>query len=161
PLSSLDAKLREQMRDELRSLHERLNMTAVYVTHDQQEAMELSDRLYVMNAGDIVQGGTPAEVYDNPADLFVGRFLGALNEFAVERLEGSVARLRTGDVLEVSPDRVPSTGTVATVAIRPHRVELVPDAALATGQPNVLAARVTRSAVFGDRSRYTVQTDGG
>jgi multiple sugar transport system ATP-binding protein len=77
PLSNLDAKLRVQMRSEIKKLHRRLNVTTIYVTHDQTEAMTLADRIVIMNQGEIQQIGTPKEVYNNPANVFVGGFIGA------------------------------------------------------------------------------------
>ncbi|WP_348526026.1 sn-glycerol-3-phosphate ABC transporter ATP-binding protein UgpC, partial [Mesorhizobium sp.] len=87
PLSNLDAKLRVQMRSEIRKLHRRLNATSVFVTHDQVEAMTLADRLVVMNGGRVEQVGTPAEVYGRPASRFVATFVGAP---AMNMLEGTV-----------------------------------------------------------------------
>ena len=79
PLSNLDAKLREKMRFEIKSLVRRMGITSVYVTHDQAEAMVISDRVSVMNAGDIVQVGTPEEIYKKPANNFVADFIGTTN----------------------------------------------------------------------------------
>src|SRR6185369_17893624 len=79
PLSNLDAKLREQMRFELRIMQKRVGLTAVYVTHDQEEALTLSDRLVVMNHGEIEQIGTPSDVYERPATRFVAQFIGKGN----------------------------------------------------------------------------------
>src|SRR6202012_517729 len=85
PLSNLDLKLRERTRTELKKLHERLRVTTVYVTHDQAEALVLSDRVGIMNAGDLLQVGTPQEIYDRPADIFVAKFVGtpSINLLAV------------------------------------------------------------------------------
>ena len=77
PLSNLDAKLRVQMRSEIIKLHERIGATSIYVTHDQTEAMTMADRIVVMKAGYIQQIGTPKEIYNNPANMFVAGFLGA------------------------------------------------------------------------------------
>ena len=79
PLSNLDAKLRVDMRYEIKALHERLQITSIYVTHDQQEALALSDRIVVMKSGDIQQIGTPNEIYSRPANLFVADFMGFKN----------------------------------------------------------------------------------
>ncbi len=97
PLSNLDAKLRTHMRSEIRSLHNQLNSTTLYVTHDQIEAMTMADRIVVMNQGRIEQTGSPLELYDNPANIFVATFLGspAMNIF-----EGSV--IQSGDSLRVA-----------------------------------------------------------
>ena len=89
PLSNLDAKLRVQMRTEIKALHQRLTTTAIYVTHDQIEAMTMADKIVVMNAGKVEQIGTPLELYDNPANLFVAGFIGspAMN-FLPEKRDG-------------------------------------------------------------------------
>ena len=85
PLSNLDARLRRQMREEIRDLQQRLGLTVVYVTHDQQEAMAVSDRIIVMNAGRIAQQGAPRELYERPATSFVARFMGESNPDAQQR----------------------------------------------------------------------------
>lgn len=93
PLSNLDAKLRIQMRTEIKQLHQRLKTTTVFVTHDQIEAMTLADRIVVMQSGRIEQVGTPLELYDNPANTFVATFIGApsMNLLVAQRAEGTVA----------------------------------------------------------------------
>jgi ABC-type sugar transport system ATPase subunit len=90
PLSNLDAKLRLRMRMELQQLHHRLGVTAIYVTHDQIEAMTLADRIVIMNAGHVAQVGTPRQVYEAPADMFVAGFIGspAMNFITLERDAG-------------------------------------------------------------------------
>ena len=97
PLSNLDAKLRNQMRIEIKALQRRLGTTAVYVTHDQVEAMTMADRIIVLNAGQIEQIGTPSEIYHNPASTFVASFMGAppmnLIEAEVDARAGSDQRL--------------------------------------------------------------------
>src|SRR4030042_5799685 len=95
PLSNLDAKLREEMRFEIRELVSQLRMTAVYVTHDQSEALALSDRVAIMNAGRLQQVGTPREIYEQPANLFIAGFIG-LSDFIegqVVAVEGDRARV--------------------------------------------------------------------
>ena len=87
PFSALDAKIRQQMREELKRIQEELNITVVFVTHDQEEAMALSHRIVVMNKGVIEQIGTPEEIYDNPASRYVASFIGEMN-FIEETMEG-------------------------------------------------------------------------
>ncbi len=101
PLSNLDAKLRVQMRLEIRKLQERLGVTSVYVTHDQVEAMTLGDRLMVLNAGHVEQFGTPLELYERPASVFVAGFIGspAMNFLPAEGIEGGLLRLESGATL--------------------------------------------------------------
>ena len=91
PLSNLDAKLRVQMRAEIKELHQRLKVTTVYVTHDQIEAMTMADKIVVMNSGNIEQVGPPLELYDRPANLFVAGFIGSP---AMNMLKGTVDRRR-------------------------------------------------------------------
>ncbi len=95
PLGALDAKLRRSLRVELKALQERVGITFLYVTHDQEEALAMSDRLAVMNAGRIVQIGTPRQVYEEPADSYVADFLGAANLMEIEVV--SAGALRIGD----------------------------------------------------------------
>jgi sn-glycerol 3-phosphate transport system ATP-binding protein len=115
PLSNLDAKLRGQMRVEIRTLQRRLRTTSVYVTHDQLEAMTLADRLVVMNAGHIEQVGTPTELYANPATLFVAGFIGSPPMNILDR-----ASLTPADAARVD-QRAPGT---ATIGIRPDVLTL-------------------------------------
>ncbi|GLQ56403.1 ABC transporter ATP-binding protein [Devosia nitrariae] len=129
PLSNLDAELRVKMRGELISLHQRLDATMVYVTHDQVEAMTMADRIVVLNEGTIEQVGSPIELYARPRNIFVARFLGAP---AMNMLKGTVARagnglgirLETGPLLALNGRDVPlAEGEPVTVGIRPEHAE--------------------------------------
>ena len=119
PLSNVDAKLRRKVREEIRSLQRRFGLTAVYVTHDQEEALAVSDRIVVMDRGRIAQVGTPQDLYDRPASAFIADFIGDAN-----LIRGTVA----GGVLAAGPLRlaVPGPDGPATLSIRPERVGLVP-----------------------------------
>ena len=121
PLGALDAKLRRSLKVELKALQERVGITFLYVTHDQEEALTMSDRLAVMNAGKIVQIGTPRVVYEEPADTYVADFLGAANlmEISVE----SVGVLRLGD-FALSSERCEADAGAAHAVIRPERVRI-------------------------------------
>jgi spermidine/putrescine transport system ATP-binding protein len=121
PLGALDAKLRRSLKVELKALQERVGITFLYVTHDQEEALTMSDRLAVMNAGRIVQIGTPREVYEDPADTYVADFLGAANLMEVEVV--SAGALRVGDFALTSNRCEATTGTAHAV-IRPERVRI-------------------------------------
>src|SRR5213079_2430482 len=121
PLGALDAKLRRSLKVELKALQERVGITFLYVTHDQEEALTMSDRLAVMNAGRIVQIGTPREVYEDPADTYVADFLGAANLMEVEVI--SAGALRVGDFALTSNRCEATTGTAHAV-IRPERVRI-------------------------------------
>ena len=122
PLGALDAKLRRSLKVELKALQERVGITFLYVTHDQEEALTMSDRLAVMNAGQIVQIGTPRQVYEEPADTYVADFLGAANLMEVEVL--SAGTLRIGD-FALSSQRCETTAAGrAHAVIRPERVRI-------------------------------------
>jgi multiple sugar transport system ATP-binding protein len=133
PLSNLDAKLRTQMRAEIKRLHKRLGATSVYVTHDQVEAMTLADRIVVMNDGIIAQVGTPMELFRNPADTFVAGFIGSP---PMNQLKGNVSATEAGYQVKVDeavftlPDNVPvETGQPVVVGVRPEHLALQSDAA--------------------------------
>ena len=124
PLSNLDAKLREQMRTEIREIQQRLGITSVYVTHDQVEAMSLSDRIVVMNQGRIDQVGTPQEIYRHPRTAFVANFIGRTNfvdgvvaELASDRL--SLAAL-DGILTIPGADHPLQEGKAVTMVVRPE-----------------------------------------
>jgi sn-glycerol 3-phosphate transport system ATP-binding protein len=129
PLSNLDAKLRVQMRHEIRKIHNRIKATSVFVTHDQHEGMTLADRLVVMNKGTIEQIGTPAEVYDHPASLYVAGFIGSP---AMNFLPGRYSAARAGVVLEdgcllpVAGRQGLADGQLVQLGIRPEHAVLVP-----------------------------------
>ena len=125
PLSNLDAKLRVHMRSELTELHQRLKSTFIYVTHDQVEAMTMSDRVAMMDAGRILQLGTPAELYARPANVKVAQFIGspAINLLPVRIGEGGMAMLADGSpVLHTS---LPP-GSAATIGLRPETLRALP-----------------------------------
>src|SRR5580700_248013 len=110
PLSNLDAQLREEMRLELQDIHREIGITSVYVTHDQAEAMSLSDRIVVMGEGQVLQVGSPRELYDEPADVRVARFLGRTNLFDALIVDNGapIARVRIDGIEEPIGCRVPS-----------------------------------------------------
>jgi ABC-type Fe3+/spermidine/putrescine transport system ATPase subunit len=128
PFSNLDARLREGMRVEMGELQRRLGLTTIFVTHDQTEAMMLSDRIFVMNGGRVEQAGTPREVYEHPASRFVMDFLGRINYLRahVARLTNGRPGVRLADGAEVAlvvPDGV-AEGSAVTLAFRSADVEL-------------------------------------
>jgi ABC-type Fe3+/spermidine/putrescine transport system ATPase subunit len=127
PLSNLDAKLRVEMRAEIRQLQQQLGITAIYVTHDQEEALAISDRIAVMQAGRIEQIGTPDAVYRAPATAFVAEFMGTTNLFSgtVVGHDGDLIRVRTGsEVFFVRAADAPSGGTI-TFSLRPETLRLL------------------------------------
>jgi multiple sugar transport system ATP-binding protein len=131
PLSNLDAKLRVQMRAEIKELHQRLRTTAVYVTHEQIEAMTMADRIVVLQLGVVEQIGAPLELYDRPVNLFVAGFIGspAMNfvDATLRRADGSaVAVAADGTRLPVPPDVAGRDGQPIVYGIRPEHLEFVP-----------------------------------
>ncbi|GAA3772932.1 ABC transporter ATP-binding protein [Microbacterium kribbense] len=159
PLSNLDAQLRASMRSELHELHRRIATTSIYVTHDQLEALTLSDRIVVMNQGSIQQIGTPHEIYSKPANSFVARFLGFENVVAatLSTADGNhVARLRgfDGTVVVTTPRDVATAGEV-DIAIRANAITLCPP-----GQGDG-DATVSDAAYLGDENEYRIRLDDG
>ena len=144
PLSNLDAKLRTQMRTEITSLYETVNKTFIYVTHDQIEAMTMGTRIIVMNDGEIQQSGTPLEIYDNPANTFVARFIGSppMNLIPAT-VAGSTLRLQSGVALD-APMR-PADRVEVLLGLRPENISLVGD-----GDDTAGADCDTRSSARGD-----------
>ena len=164
PLGALDKNLRFEMQVEIKEIQQRLGMTVLYVTHDQEEAMSMSDRIAIMDHGRIHQVGSPGEVYERPANAFVGRFLGEANliDGTVTSEAGGVVRLRLASGQELRAPRGNSCGPGRGVLfIRPERVEIAPGAA-ATGEPggNTLAGKVRRCSFLGNILRYAVHVDG-
>ncbi len=153
PLSNLDARLRRQMREEIRDLQQRLDLTVVYVTHDQSEAMAVSDRIIVMNKAVIAQEGAPRELYEQPRDSFVAGFMGDAN-----RVRGLIARrdATRGDVtLGPVTLSLPHGGAAdgeCEVAIRPEAIEIRRDG----NAP--IASRVKKASYLGQSMEYTLDT---
>ena len=154
PLSNLDAKLRRRVREDIRELQQKLGLTSVYVTHDQQEALAVSDRIIVMNDAVIAQEGSPHELYEAPADVFVADFIGDANlvDAEIAAIDGEVATVRIGPVEMRLPRRTFSPGP-ATVAIRPECVGLEP-ARTDTG----IRGTVAKAVYLGSHMEYAVET---
>jgi iron(III) transport system ATP-binding protein len=158
PLSNLDAKLRVHMRDELRSLQKRLGITSLYVTHDQAEAMAISDRVVIMKDGDLMQIGTPKEIYEYPSNKFVANFIGKANFISgsYEGKNGKAAAVRIGGQVFT----VPNPGSVeiesggkCCLAFRPESVKLSKEAEGISG----IIKRVT---FFGSNVEYELDVSG-
>jgi len=166
PLSNLDAKLREKMRFEIKSLVKRMGITAVYVTHDQAEAMVISDRIAIMDSGDIVQVGTAQDIYRNPANKFVADFIGTMNFIPgeiIQAVQGSdKAYVRTefsekvacttGDVTETTP------GKEVFVSIRPEDVEIITEPA--PDKENQFKGVIAHKAYLGNFLYFFVDING-
>lgn len=158
PLSNLDARLREEVRREIKSLTKGTGVTTLYVTHDQAEAMELADRIAVMDQGRILQIGSPEDLYQRPSHPKVAQFLGSANWLAGTVREAGVVETDLG-LLNVPPWQVPiSAGDKVTVAIRPEGVRLgTPDVA---AEGNAFSGRIESNVYFGDHRLYTVRVAG-
>jgi ABC-type Fe3+/spermidine/putrescine transport system ATPase subunit len=155
PLSNLDAKLRVRVRTEIRALQQQLRKTVLYVTHDQEEALAISDRIAVMEHGRVQQLGTPLEIYHHPANRFVADFVGLANF-----IDGEMAgpgQVRAGAVLLSVPDGARASGPV-TVVLRPEAIRL--HAHRPPGGANVLPGRVATASFLGTLARYWVEAAG-
>jgi spermidine/putrescine ABC transporter ATP-binding subunit len=162
PLGALDKQLRENLQLEMRRLHADLGITFIYVTHDQAEALTMSDRVAVMNEGVIAQVGAPEDLYDRPCDRFVASFIGESNFLSavVRGTEGGLVITDCAGIeLRAISDRVPRVGQSMTLAIRPERLRF----ADAPGAPleNRLAATIGETVFVGDCCRYLCHTDAG
>jgi spermidine/putrescine transport system ATP-binding protein len=154
PLAALDLKLRTDMQLELKRLQGELGITFVFVTHDQHEAMTMSDRIAVMRAGKVLQVGTPADIYDHPASLFVADFVGETNLLQATRVAAGRFRLANGIELEAADDRA-APEVVVTLAIRPER------AALAAPQEAGLPGTIEQVVYLGADTTYHLSLAGG
>jgi putative spermidine/putrescine transport system ATP-binding protein len=164
PLGALDKRLREEIQLEIRHIHQALDVTIIYVTHDQEEALRLSDRIAVFNNGHIVQVGDGRELYDRPANAFVGAFLGNsnfLNGHLGDTSGGrSQVRLEGGPVIEVPARPEFGRDRPVSVMFRPERAT-VESAGATRRQTNRLTARVVESVFLGDCVTYSVRVGGG
>jgi iron(III) transport system ATP-binding protein len=161
PLSNLDAKLRRKMREEIRELQQRLQLTVVYVTHDQSEAMAVSDRIIVMNKSIIVQEGSPGELYQTPANAFVAGFMGDSNQvagrFTAESEKHGMLEIGSIQMSMRHPSHTASANPIAVdVAIRPEAIRIVdaPDDNTATS----LSATIKKATYIGAWMEYTLDS---
>lgn len=154
PLSNLDAKLRRRVREEIRELQKSLGLTTIYVTHDQEEALAVSDRIIVMRDAEIAQEGSPRDLYEVPADRFVADFIGDANLVAGEimSVSNSLAVVRVGDVELRLPHRDLPPGPV-DLAIRPESIQLAVEPAT-----DAFTGTITKTIYLGSRIEYLVDT---
>lgn len=155
PLSNLDAKLRVYMRSEIRKIQQKVGITAIYVTHDQSEAMSLSDRIIIMNKGIIEQIGTPKEIYYTPATEFVADFIGTANfiEGKIENLEDSKATLNIGDEkLEINYVGSKKVNDTVKILLRPE--------AISVGHTGKLKGKIASSTFMGEYQDYMIMVAG-
>ncbi|MFT3689392.1 ABC transporter ATP-binding protein [Paenirhodobacter sp.] len=162
PLGALDKQLREHMQFEIKALHDRLGITVVYVTHDQGEALTMSDRVAVFNDGRIQQLAPPDELYERPKNSFVAQFIGENNKLpgTVESLEGGkcTVRLRTGELIDATPVNIRHTGQETLVSIRPERVEFKPE--MMPPDAHQIEAEVIEVVYMGDIFRVRMKVAG-
>ena len=168
PLGALDAKLRRSLKVELKALQERVGITFLYVTHDQEEALTMSDRLAVMRAGKIVQMGVPKEIYNEPADTYVADFLGVSNLMEVDVIErgpGPACKIRLGESVLAADFGGEGTPDRAHAVIRPERVRIEPFGS-ASGRdeqagPNRVPAMVERLVYLGSATQVLLRLAAG
>jgi iron(III) transport system ATP-binding protein len=154
PLSNLDAKLRRRVREDIRELQQSLNLTVAYVTHDQEEALAVSDRIIVMSNARIAQTGTPRELYEEPANLFVADFIGDANIISGDLLHvsGATAQVRVDMLLLDLPHRGAHQGPVK-LAVRPDAI-LLDERAESGG----IAGTVRKASYLGTQTEYEVES---
>ena len=159
PLGALDKNLREQMQYEIKHLHEELGLTVVYVTHDQTEALTMSNRIAVFDDGVVQQCASPENLYEKPENAFVANFIGENNRLmgTVESIEGDKATVKTdsGDIVVASKINVNKAGERATLSLRPERIMVSPSK---DKTPNTYSAKVEELIYHGDhiRTRFNV-----
>ena len=156
PLGALDKNLRESMQYELKSIHEKLGVTVVYVTHDQGEALTMSNRIAVFNDGNVQQLSSPSELYESPVNSFVAQFIGENNTFSgtVKEINGNKVAVQTdsGEVIHANPIAVSNVGEKTTVSLRPERVIINPD----DNVENQFDCNVQEIIYHGDHTRLRV-----
>jgi putative spermidine/putrescine transport system ATP-binding protein len=165
PLGALDKKLRQQMQFELKQLQKTLGLTLVFVTHDQEEALAMSDRVAVMNGGRVEQIGTPVQIYDQPRTRFVADFIGDTNIFRGQRVaigQGGGIAVGNGLVLRLPDAAGPAEGEVVSVALRPEKIAVSTAGSSDAGSPGVSARGTVESTNFlGGAVLYRIVLDGG
>ena len=157
PLSNLDAKLRRRVREEIRDIQTSLGLTVVYVTHDQEEALAVSDRIVVMNNAVIAQTGTPRELYETPDTAFVADFIGEANiiDCEIESVRNGKARVRVDSLAVSLPSRGLKHG-MAKLAVRPNRIHIAPAKAKAP-----FVGKLSKATYVGSHWEYTIETAAG
>ena len=128
PLSALDLKLRKEMRSELKRLQKDTGITFIFVTHDQEEALSMSDRIAVMSSGEVQQIGTPSEIYEYPENRFVADFIGETNllNATIEKINGNISecKLQNGQILNAKPNRKVNKSQAGVISIRPEKLKM-------------------------------------
>ena len=161
PLAALDLKLRKAMQHELKKLQERVGISFVYVTHDQEEALTLSDRIAVMNEGSILQEGSPSEIYERPTTRFVADFIGETNFFEgtiVDVGDVVLVRTETGTLLRCALSPFARLGMKVAVSVRPESIRLL---SATESSSNVVEGILQRSTYLGDSLQHHIQLEHG
>ena len=165
PLGALDKQLREELQLEIRHLHERLGITVVYVTHDQAEALTMSDRIAVFHQGAVQQLDTPTALYEGPRNAFVARFIGENNRLpgTLERVDGEdcAVRLANGALIRARAADVRATGSAVIVSLRPERIALSIPRGAGDPHANRVPARLQEFIYLGDHVRALIELEGG
>jgi spermidine/putrescine transport system ATP-binding protein len=159
PLGALDLKLRQEMQRELNTLHDDVGITFVYVTHDQEEALTMSDRIGVMHGGKLLQIDTPDRIYEHPAKRFVADFIGEIN--LLEAKVDSNGQVKLGDSIVRSGDPIDTTRSTVTIAIRPESIDMDAAGDDVSDTMNQIPGTVARRVYFGDSHSYDIDTGGG
>jgi spermidine/putrescine transport system ATP-binding protein len=154
PLGALDLKLRQAMQRELKEIQNNVGITFIYVTHDQAEALTMSDRIGVMNEGRLVQVGSPEDIYRSPVNLFVARFVGEASFLPGEVAKPGIVQLRGGEMVKVDSEL--AAGTTVTVALRPEMADIRPSAAEVLAGNNAIDGRVVSAIFQGESMLYEV-----
>ncbi|MGL4402962.1 MAG: ABC transporter ATP-binding protein [Fusobacteriaceae bacterium] len=165
PLSALDAKLRQNLLIELDTIHEEVGITFIFITHDQQEALSISDRIAVMNKGEVLQVGTPVEVYEAPADPFVADFIGENNFFegvVTEIMDGEYAKIKSPQLGEIiiEQDKKVKLGDKVMVSIRPEKIKVTKTSPETNWRFNTVKVWVDELIYSGFQSKYFTWVNG-
>jgi iron(III) transport system ATP-binding protein len=163
PLSNLDAKLRAQMRVEIRQVQQRLGITSIFVTHDQDEAMSISDRIVVMRNAKIEQVGSPVEIYLRPRSIFVADFVGRSNFISVEQIDQSADSEKIkvkilGRTIEIANNPEATKAKQVVLLVRPESIRVK---RASSQETNVTQGRVLNVVFYGEHVEYTIESDSG
>ena len=160
PLGALDKRLRQEMQIELKQIQQELALTTLFVTHDQEEALTLSDRVAIIDQGRVVQIGAPAEVYEHPNSAFTAEFLGDANFFSAQVI--TAGQLRSDQQLDLfTSDPLPPTGAWVKLAVRPEKIHLLRDHPQACDLPNRIPGQIAQIVYSGTSITYFIATEHG
>ncbi len=162
PLSALDAKLRQHMLVELDRIHDEVGITFIFVTHDQQEALSVSDRIAIMKDGEVLQVGTPAQIYEAPVNSFVADFIGETNflEGVVKSIDGQYANVQVEDIgnIMIEMDKKVNVGDFVKTTIRPEKIKITKERPNEKHHFNIIKGNVDELIYSGFQTKYFVKT---